>query len=187
MKGRHACLLAIAILAALAPVRALSSSPQSGAATQSQPAPPSSQASAAAPAPSETPPRKKVWTNDDLAPSRGASASSSARSANSPASDSGTAASEPRSRQGDARWYHEQIAKLKAQIPPLDDKIAPLRAGLKGDDVGSAARPANGGVRRGDWQQQLADLEKKRQDILGRIDALEDEARHKGIAPSELP
>jgi hypothetical protein len=119
---------------------------------------PSTQAST--PRPPEPAPAKKVWTN---------------------------IASGLRAR-GDAQWYHDQIAKLQAKLPPLDEQIAKLQAAIDGAPTGDAktsTRPT--GVRAGDWRTQLADAHKQRDDIADKIAALQDEARHFGIAPNMIP
>lgn len=85
----------------------------------------------------------------------------------------------------DAKWYQEQIAKLQLQIPPLDAQIDELKKALAGEVVNETRRYP--GTRIGDWKDQLAALEKKRQDILDKISALEDEGRHNGVLTSDLP
>jgi hypothetical protein len=126
------------------------------------------------------PPSKKVWTNEDLEALHDHSVVSTFQSANQTPASPGAA-----SKGKDARWYHDQIAKLEAQIPPLDEKIARLRAALAGDTVNETRH--YGGVRPDDWRVQLAQLEKKRDDIEAKISALEDQARHEGVSPNALP
>jgi hypothetical protein len=130
---------------------------------------------------------KKVWTNDDLnglrgnapASSAGASNSESAKSTNKPA---------PAGKNTDAKSYHDQIAKLQAQIPPIDSQIAELQSAIDGKPTGDAkesARPR--GVKIDDWSVEMEQLQQKHDDIQTRIDALEDQARHHGVAPNALP
>jgi hypothetical protein len=144
--------------------------------------------SAPAPAPAPTsgstqspPPQKKVWTNENLGGSHSQPDDSSASA--QPGSNAGTAAARPKSK--NARWYHDQIAKLQAQIPPLDKTIAELQAALEGKTLNEPLR--YGGNRIGDWKEQLQQLQTKRQDTLDKIAALEDQARHNGIEPNALP
>jgi len=147
---------------------------------------PSPQAST--PRPPEPAPAKKVWTNEELGGAHaqpGTSTSQPARNANTnphPKIASGLRA------RGDAQWYHDQIAKLQAKLPPLGEQIARLQAAIDGAPTGDAktsTRPA--GVRAGDWRTQLADARKQRDDIADKIAALEDEARHFGIPPNMIP
>jgi hypothetical protein len=102
-----------------------------------------------------------------------------------PGANSGsTAVAKPKNKK-DASWYHDQITKLKAQIPPLDKAIAELQAALEGKTLNEPLH--YGGNRIGDWKEQLQALQTKRQDTLDKISAFEDEARHNGVAPNALP
>ena len=185
-------ILALAILIALSPVAARSQSnppPATSPAAQS-PAPPSSTpaSSPATTAPGEPAPAKRVWTNEDLGGSHnqpGASASQPARNANANPRQKTPAG--PKAR-GDAQWYHDKIADLQAKLPPLDAQIAQLQAAIDGEPTGDAktsTRPHF--VKSGDWRQQQADLQKQRGDLVAKIEALQDEARHVGIPPNAIP
>jgi hypothetical protein len=146
---------------------------------------PASQSSTQSPPGQQTPPaNKKVWTNDDVGDLRDHSAISTIGGANvKPANPSGRPL--PGARAKDAQWYRDQIRILQAKVPPLDDKIDQLEAALNGETVNSVR--TYGGVRADDWRDQLSRLQKQRGDILAKIDALEDEARHKGVPPNKLP
>lgn len=85
----------------------------------------------------------------------------------------------------DPKWYVDQIHALQAKIPPLDDKIEGLKAALNGDQVTTVRQ--YGWVRPDDWRDQLQRLQKERDDIQAKISALEDQARHDGVAPNLLP
>lgn len=130
------------------------------------------------------PPSKKVWTNDDLDALHDHSVISTFQSANKTPAGPGVKPGVA-SKGKDARWYHDQIAKLQGQIASLDEKIAELRAALAGNTVNETRH--YGGVRPDDWRVQLAQFEKKREDLLAKISALEDQARHEGVSPNALP
>ena len=123
----------------------------------------------------------KVWTNDDLngLNGRGAAPSSAVRKPK-PAPKPAAATKNPA-----ANPYQSEIAKLQAQLPPIDTQIANLQAALSGQPVNSPRKYVS--VRPDDWQAQLVDLQKKKSDILSQIDALEDQARHAGVATNVLP
>ncbi len=121
------------------------------------------------PAPTQTPapaqsqpqtPQKKVWTNDNLAGSHSQLNDTSA-SAQQNSNSTSTPPAKPKSKK-DAKWYHDQIAKLQAQIPPLDKTIAELQAALDGKTLNEPLH--YGGNRIGDWKEQLQQLQTKRQD-----------------------
>jgi hypothetical protein len=139
-------------------------------------------APAQTPAPAQSqPPQKKVWTNDNVGGSH-----SQQNDASAPAqqNSTSTAPAKPKSKK-DPKWYHDQIAKLQAQIPPLDKTIAELQAALDGKTLNEPLH--YGGNRIGDWKEQVQQLQTKRQDTLDKITALEDEARHNGVPTNEIP
>jgi hypothetical protein len=145
-----------------------------------------------APAPDQAPasaqsqpqaPAKKIWTNENLGGSHSQAYDSSATGQQ--ASNSGSTAPVKSKSKKDAKWYHDQIAKLQAQIPPLDKTIAELQAALDGKTHNEPLH--YGGNRIGDWKEQLQQLQMKRQDTLDKIAALEDEARHNGVPTNEIP
>jgi len=143
-----------------------------------QPVPPNASANDAASATDQQAP-KKVWTNDDF----------DAHDAN-PSSGAGAKPKSVRTKpvpQNSARanWYRNQISKLNAQIPEIDQKIASYQSALNGNP-----QPAQGleeyHLRRADWLAEIQKLTKQKQDLLAKIAALEDQASKEGIAPGQL-
>lgn len=140
--------------------------------------------SQSAPAQQTEPETKKVWTNDDVSDLRDHSPISTFTGTNAkPANPRGQTA--PTAKARDAKWYRDQILKLQAKIPPLDDKIHQLQAALDGKTVNSVR--TYGAVRADDWRDQLSRLQKQRNNISDKIAAIEDEARHNGVLPNTLP
>lgn len=132
-------------------------------------------------------PAKKVWTNEDLSGLRDRSAISTFGSKD--ASGGGAAKASAPASGRDANSYRRQIVQLQEQIPPLDRKIAGLHSAIEGNttnDPNTSSRPYRG-VKPGSWQAEMEQSETKRANILARIDALRDQARHAGVAPSALP
>jgi len=130
---------------------------------------------------------KKVWTNDELTsldPHEGVS---------SVGTDSASPSRRAAPAKGpvkmhDAKWYQTQIGRLEAKIPPLNTQIAVLQSALDGTPTGDgreSARPR--GVKADSWAAELADIQKKRDDTLAQIGALEDQARHDHVASNKLP
>lgn len=149
---------------------------------------PAVRAQDSSPAPSAQPAEKKVWTNDDVSDLRAGSpistvgTDSGSVSAMSGQSAAGTA------KRRDAKWYRDQILKLQNQLPALNDKIAQLQAGIDGKATGDgkqSTRPLHAGA--GDWQVELAQLQKQRDDIEARINTLQVQARRAGIPANALP
>jgi hypothetical protein len=182
-------ILATAILIALGAVATNAQSSPPPATPPAAPAQPDAQnPSPSASAPGESTPAKKVWTNDELGGAHTQSGASTPQPAhNANANPHPKTATGPRAR-GDAQWYHDQIAKLQAKLPSLDAQIAQLQAAIDGEPTGDAktsARPH--AVKAGDWRTEMADLQKQRADLVTKIDALQDEARHVGVPPNALP
>jgi len=154
--------------------------------------PTSAQDNSSAPAATQTPKNsdsasKKIWTNEDVPDLRSDSPISTVGDRNGGQANSGLRANGTAGKK-DANWYRDQILKLQNQLPALNNKIAQLQAGIDGKFTGDAktsTRPeyANGG----DWRTQLAQLQKKRDDIESKIDGLRDQARHAGVPPNTLP
>jgi hypothetical protein len=149
-------------------------------AQSAQPAP------TAAPGAPQTAP-KKVWTNDELTgldPHDGVSTVGT----DSPSSSKHAVSGKGPAKIHDARWYQTQISKLQAKIPPLNSQIADLQSAIDGKPTGDgreSTRPR--GVKADSWSAELVDLQKKRDDTLAQIGALEDQARHDHVASNTLP
>ncbi len=180
--NRCALPIAIAFIFAAAGAAAVHAA-QSTQSTEAAAPPPSTAQNSSANSPSGQTPEKKVWTNDELStldPHEGVS---------TVGKDTNNKSKRIVSSKGhDAKWYHGQIVLLQAKIPQLDSQIAELQAGIDGKPTGDAkksVRPYS--VKADDWNRELAELEKKREDTLAQIGALEDQARHNGIAANALP
>jgi hypothetical protein len=159
-------------------------------AQNNQPAPPPASSAAApatdqnstSPAPTAQTPEKKVWTNEDVGDLRTNSTISTFQPTAAKPAKPGP--KPPTASADDVRRYHDQIAKLEAQVPPLDDQIAKLHAALEGQTVDETRHM---GVSIDDWHDQMMRLQKKRDDILAKISTLQDQARHKGVPPNAIP
>lgn len=189
--------IAILIFALGGPPTAAAQTNQSGQSSQEEqaakPATPAPPAPAQTPAPNtsaansptapaETKP-KKTWTNEDLGSLREDSAISTFSSPKpSPAKPHQNLA--PPQRDKGAKWYRAEIEKLQAQLPPLDDKISKLHDAIEGKQVDEVRHYT--WSKADDWRDQLARLQKQREDIQTKISALQDEARHKGIPADQL-
>jgi hypothetical protein len=128
-------------------------------------------------------PTKKVWTNEDMSEvHRNNAISTFSATNNKPASGkpAGTAKGNK-----DAKQYQDQILKLQAKLPPLDEQISELQATLNGDTVNSTRH--YGGTKIDDWHEELLHLQKEREDIATKISALQDEARRNGVPANQIP
>jgi hypothetical protein len=185
MNRKTLALLASFCLAEGVAWAAVSQAPQSSQQAvppQSTGQPAASQATA--PAASSQAPDKKVWTNEDMTDLRDHSAISTVGNAAPKPAKPGDKPS-PVSKSKNAAWYRDQIDKLQAKIPPIDDKIHDLQAALSGEQVTETRQ--YGGAKPDDWHDQLDRLQKQRDDIVAKISALIDEARHNGVPANALP
>jgi hypothetical protein len=187
-------ILAVLTLSLCATSQAQSNAPAStgqasSAAATPNPSPAAnSSAPAAAAATPAAPTTKKVWTNEDMGDLRSGSTISTFQ--NKSANQNGAARkAAPAVKNGNANWYRAQITKLQAEIPPLDAKIAQLQSAIAGHSVNdpkTSSRPY-GGVKPGDWQMQVNEYQQKREDLLTKISALQDQARHAGVPDNDIP
>ncbi len=176
MNRRIQIILGVVVFAAASALTARAQDTQ-----PAQPAPPAAAASPASPA---QPPAKKVWTNDDMSDLHDHSAISTVGNTNPNAAKPAGKPSAS-SRRKNAQWYHDQIAKLQAQLPPIDEKISQLQAAISGNQVNEVRK--YGWTQPGDWKDQLARLQTQREGIQTKIAALEDEARHNGAPANQIP
>jgi hypothetical protein len=168
-------LLSLPVLLAIAPCGAHGQSQSQTQAPVSQPAP------AQTPAATGGKPAK-VWTNDDI---NGLRTTGSVSVVGNDAGEKKTgASSQSTSYEKDPAWYRKQLAPLQADVEKLDIQIAKLQEFIKGGNVGEA-QPFNYHLP-GNPQDQLNQLEKKRQLDAAKIGDLVDRARHNGIEPGAL-
>jgi hypothetical protein len=162
--------------------------PVGDAATQATPAQGNSMPATSANATTSTTPTttataKKVWTNEDMGDVHNHtvlptfSASSSKPGNGKPAGNAKGGK--------DAKQYQDQILKLQAKLPPLDEQISELQATLNGNTVNSTRHYS--GAKIDDWHEELVHLQKQRDDIATKISALQDEARRNGVPPNQIP
>jgi hypothetical protein len=134
-----------------------------------------------APNPAST---KKVWTNEDIGDlHRNSVISTFSGPAHAPSKTNEKANTAAKNK--DAKPYQDQIAGLRAKLPPLDAKIAQLQDALNGNTVQETR--TYGGNRIDDWHEELLKFQKQREDIEAKISVLQDEARHRGVPENQIP
>lgn len=147
--------------------------PTPGSTTQSAPqASPNAQPQAkAGNLPAGESSKKKVWTNDELVEVKGDVSVVGGQGGNSGAAKSSGA---PKTTAYDklVDGYQRKLSTLRGDLADLDRKIQ-LAKGAKGNS-------------REDTTAWIAVQEKKREDILAKIERIQDEARHKGVLPGDL-
>jgi len=140
---------------------------------------------------------KKVWTNEDLEAlrhtARVSTASSEGPSAAPPAAESpavagAPAAEKPAEAQKDdpAEKLRKRLEPLRAELDRIDAEVRSLRqARSSGRTTGGGidVTKTPGGMNTDD---QIALLEKRRQEILRQIDEIQAEARRAGISPGSI-
>jgi hypothetical protein len=128
---------------------------------------------------------KKVWTNDNLSDASGPiSVVGDARTAAKPQSK--TLDNKPADPKLVAN-LRQQLGKLRAQLAQVDKQLADLKDFSKGESRSS------GGLHQDTWQynsssvdEQLRNLQTKKNQIQAAIDGVFDDARRQGIEPGQL-
>ncbi|MGC1613861.1 MAG: hypothetical protein WA736_04185 [Candidatus Acidiferrum sp.] len=157
-------------------VQAASQSPS--ATSAGAPAPPQG-ASSATPTDAKKP--KKVWTNDDV------------NSLNGPVSVVGNSKG-PGKPGSDAKADPQYIANVRKQLEKLQSQLDDTEKqleDLKNFSEGKGATTSGGyeftkGYNRVPVDQQISNLQAKKSQLEGKIGALLDEARKKGVEPGDL-
>jgi hypothetical protein len=145
-----------------------------------QPASPPSAPASTSPAP-DAPPAKKVWTNEDIPSVKPVTQPVDKRKQPSQVVAKGPvdAATVEKAR--------KSIEKLQAQLDDVNKKIKAYKDFLAGEPVSSDGRDLSKGVNRTPVDQQLLQLEDKKQKLESQISELYDDARKRGITSNQLP
>jgi uncharacterized protein YukE len=133
--------------------------------------------------PSATASPKKVWTDEDMKDVHKNSVISTFSATNNKPANGKPAGTAKGNK--DAKQYQDQILKLQAKLPPLDEQISELQATLNGDTVNSTRHYS--GTKIDDWHEELVHLQKERDEITTKISQLQDEARRNGVPANEIP
>jgi hypothetical protein len=129
-----------------------------------------------------TPPTKKVWTNENLNEARG-SISVVGDKRNPKYSATSNKSGDP----GTAAQVRQDLQKLQAQLDDVNKKLKLYKAFEDGEPVSSNERDFDKGFSRIPVDQQIVKLKEKAVKLKRQIDELVDEARKKGIPPNQLP
>jgi len=148
---------------------------------------PNAQASSDSAAQPAQPAPKKVWTNADV-PTLRADSSISTVGKRPNGQRNSANANRPAPPTKDGKAYADQITNLQNKVAAINDQIVQLQSGIDGKFTGDgqkSTRPTY--AHADDWRDQLARLEKQRDDINAHIDAIRDQARRAGVPPNSLP
>ena len=151
-------------------------------------------AATASRAKSATPPQeRKIWTSEDVEALRTkgmislvGSDSTDGTAEEIVATEKLSAALARQTREKDAEWYAEQVAKIREEIAPLDQEIRYIRSAL------ASHQTREGGINLDREKPGITPessiwvLENRRRDLAARLDALEDQARRNGVLPGAL-
>jgi hypothetical protein len=175
---------ALAFWGALGSFACFAQSPAPSASQTASPTPAASPAqppNATATAPADAKKTKKVWTNEDVNGLNGP-VSVVGNSKNLGAGGSGAKA--------DAQYIanaRKELAKLQSQMDDTDKQLADLKDFSEGKAPATASGyQINKGYNRVPVDQQITSLQDKKKQLQGKIDAVVDEARKKGVEPGDL-
>lgn len=129
---------------------------------------------------------KKVWTNDSLEELGTSGVSvvgspSAARGAEKSAMKAAGYAKEK-----DPNWYGTQLAPLRAEIDRIDKEITKTHEFVNGGHTAEGKLKVNVFSVPMNPADHIAQLEKRKAEVQGKIDNLEDMARHNDIPPGAL-
>jgi hypothetical protein len=124
----------------------------------------------------------KVWTNDEIDTLRNNHSVSVVGVNRAPQNVHAT--SKGYSQEKDAAWYRKQLAPLREDVDKLDPQIAKFKAFLSGENVSDPPTMHQRLVP--SPQDQLKQLQTKRQADAAKIEDLLDRARHNGIESGSL-
>jgi hypothetical protein len=153
---------------------------------------PASQEPVSAQSPAQTPPSnatplsdakkpKKIWTNENVSGASGTvSVVGDSRNPKYKVTPD-----KPADPQVVAR-IRKDLDKLNEQMTDVDNKLAVYKDFQNGEAVSTNVRQLDKGVGRIPIDQQISALQEKKKQIQGKIDALLDEAREKGVLPGQL-
>jgi hypothetical protein len=145
-----------------------------------QPASPANSPPATTPPASDVPP-KKVWTNEDIPSVRPAIQPADKRKQASQVATKGPvdAATVEKTR--------KSIEKLQTQLNDVNKQIKAYKDFLAGEPVTGDGRDMSKGVNRTPVDQQMLQLQDKKQKLESQISELYDDARKRGITSNQLP
>jgi uncharacterized protein YukE len=129
--------------------------------------------SAATPAPKP----KKVWTNDDMKELHENSTVSVVGTQKKHTASNNYGSPPPGQSEYLVKMYRQQIDQLQAQVDAIDKQIADLRDAESGKTVDSSRTYDPWGGKTGDWNAQIAQLQRSRDDVLKQIDSIEEQIR----------
>lgn len=123
---------------------------------------------------------KKVWTNDNLSDASGTvsvvgDAKHSSKSKDNAPADAAYVAN-----------TKKQLEKWNSQIADADKELVDLKNFNSGEPGTNPARQLHKSYGTEPVSQQMKKLEDKKKELQGKIDALLDEARKKGVLPGQL-
>jgi hypothetical protein len=178
-------LVLASLFSVLVPFTCAAQAPQDSAASSAQT---QTSAPTASPASALNPPRpkpKKVWTNENLADAGGTiSVVGASRSpSKAPAKPAANGSIDPKLLAN----LRQELQKQQAQLAVVDQQLSELKDLSKGDSKHA------GGLQQNTWSynsssldEQIRNLQDKRNKIQANIDLLFDAARASGIEPGQL-
>jgi hypothetical protein len=129
----------------------------------------------------DSPPQKKVWTNENMPGGKGGvSVVGNKRNANS-----GPNSVQPADA-ATASGIKKNLEKLQSQLDDVNKKLGSYKDFQDGEAVSKGERDMSKSYSRVPVDQQMAQLLDKKKELEGQIGDLLDEARKKGVTPGQL-
>ncbi len=129
---------------------------------------------------------KTVWTNDELQRLASRPVENGPGPSSPDTSSWGTSIREHYSQQKDPKWYGRQLQPLRDELSRTESELKALRQARKYGNGITGAVALDQEPEGVSPEGQVEVLQQRRAELLGRIDQLEEEARHNEIVPGEL-
>ncbi len=120
---------------------------------------------------------KKVWTNDDMGDLHQNSTVSVVGKQKRNTQPNYDYSPPPGQTESMVKMYRQQIDQLQAQADAIDKQISNLQDAKSGKTVDSTRKYDPWGGKQGDWDSQIAQLQKNKDNILKQIDSVETQIR----------
>jgi len=129
---------------------------------------------------------KTLWTNDELQRLASRPVTNAPESSTRDTPPSGTHVHEHYARQKDPKWYARQLQPLREELIRTESELKALQQARKYGKGVTGAVAFDHEPEGVNSEGQVEVLQQRRAELLRKIDELEEEARHNGIAPGEL-
>jgi hypothetical protein len=133
----------------------------------------------------QSPPPKKIWTNDDLKQLSQQGALETGKPG-SGENSSDADKNEPYRREKDPKWYFLQLEPLLQELTKVENNLRALSEAKRSGKAGTRTIELDNEAAGVTTDGEITVLERRRDDLRKRIDDLEEQGRHNNILPGQM-